>query len=295
MFQPARHALAQTLTGGTYLLFLLVALMANQRLVWLACLGAIAILSTFAWLAKLRRCRAITDTPTSRIGSAAQGYAELLGVCKPLPDIPLLSPARHLPCVWYRFKTYQRRGNKWMLADRGESDLEFLLDDGSGLCMLRPYEAQVLSDRTDTYTEGDIRHVEETLLAGERVYALGYFTSQDGHRAQADAHATLDRVLSEWKDDQEALHARFDRDRDGRIDGVEWSAAVDEAHRETSRRLAEAQCAPVIHSLDRHTDGKPCLITNFDPERLARRYRYWAWGHAAVALAAAAGLAFVPV
>lgn len=58
--------------------------------------------------------------------------------------------------------------------------------------------------------------------------------------------------------------------------------------------MTEAERAPATRSLDRPMDGKPCLITNFDPERLARCYRHWAWGHAAVALAAAVGLAFVP-
>lgn len=51
-----------------------------------------ALISVFAWQAATRRHRAMNNTPTSRIGSAAQGYVELLGESRPAPAQPLIDP-----------------------------------------------------------------------------------------------------------------------------------------------------------------------------------------------------------
>ncbi len=156
MFSELWRGLPQYLTPAGYLLLLIPAFQLNDRVVWLVCLGLISASSALAWLANLRRYRAIADTPTSRIGTAAQGFVELSGVGKPLPGMSIVSPARQLPCLWYRYKAYELRNSEWAQIDSGESDAEFLLDDGSGLCLMRPYDAEVVSDRKDTYRQGDI-------------------------------------------------------------------------------------------------------------------------------------------
>lgn len=263
------------------------------RVGWLLCLGAIALIGVHAWLRSLRHTRAILDTPTSRIASAAQGFVEIAGVGRPLPGMEVRSPARHLPCLWYRYRRYARRDTKWFLEDSGESEAEFLIDDGSGLCMLRPYDAEVVSDRVDTYIENDVRHVEETLLAGESIHALGRFVSRGGH-VEFDARRELDQVLTEWKADQATLGDRFDSDGDGKLDSVEWSTALTAAQREVEDRRAEARGTPAMHSLEKPRDGRPYLIANCATEGVARRFRYWAWAYAATALTALVGLAFVP-
>lgn len=294
MFSELRRGLAQYLASVGHLLLLVLAVYLDSRVGWLVCLGLIASLSVIAWLANLRRYRAIADTPTSRIGSAAQGFVELSGIGKALPGLGIVSPARQLPCLWYRYKAYEYRNNDWVEIERGESDSEFLLDDGSGLCLLRPYAAEMVTDRKDSYRQGDIKYVEETLLAGERLYALGGFVSRGGSRNQDDPRAQLDEVLTEWKQDGAELRRRFDLDGSGEIEASEWRLALNAAEREAAQRHQEIRAQPAIHSLDAPGHGKPYLIANFQPERLARRYRYWAWGHAAVALAALGALAYVP-
>lgn len=294
MFSELRRGLAQYLASVGHLLLLVLAIYLESRVGWLICLGLIAAISGIAWLANLRRYRAIADTPTSRIGSAAQGFVELSGVGKALPGLSIVSPARQLPCLWYRFKAYEYRNNDWVEIESGESDSEFLLDDGSGLCLLRPYAAEMVTDRKDSYRQGDIKYVEETLLAGEKLYALGGFVSRGGSRNHDDHRAQLDEVLTEWKQDGADLRRRFDLDDSGEIEPSEWRLALDAAEEEAARRIQESRAQPAVHSLDAPGHGKPYLIANFQPERLARRYRYWAWGHAAMALAALAALGYVP-
>lgn len=294
MLPAIRRRLAQYLTSAGHLLLLLIAFEIHDRAAWLVSLSLIAGISAIAWLANLRRYRAIADTPTSRIGSAAQGFVELSGIGKPLPDTTVLSPARHLPCLWYRYKAYERRGDDWTLVESGESDAEFLLDDGSGLCLLRPCDAEVTSDRKDTYTQDGIRHEEEVLLPGERLYALGEFVSRGGAREQFDSRGELDRLLTEWKQDADDLKRRFDLDGSGAIEPAEWSLALSAARREVDKRRREALASPALHGLDKPGHGRPYLIANFMPERLAGHYRFWAWAHAAMMLAASLGLGFVP-
>lgn len=279
------------LSSGGYLALLLVALRINTRPAWLACLAATLAVSLVTWLINLRRLRAITDTPTARVASAAQGYVELVGSGRPLPDTEVLSPAHHLPCLWYRYRRYETRNDKWVETDAGESDAAFYLDDGSGRCLLNPADAEILSDRTETFREGDIRIEEELLLAGDRLYALGDFVSLDGGHARLDERAALNDLLDDWKADQDDLRRRFDLDKDGRIDEREWALARLAARREVARQGHEADNQPVSHVLRRPADGRPCLIASQPPDELADRYRWRTRLHAAVLIASLGGVA----
>lgn len=57
----------------------------------------LAVIGLIAWTSTFRRRRAITDTPTSRIASAAQGYVELSGQGRALDDPPLYAPLTQAP------------------------------------------------------------------------------------------------------------------------------------------------------------------------------------------------------
>ena len=74
---------------------------------------------------------------TSKVASAAQGYVELIGSGRPLAGAPLISPVSQLPCLWYRYKIERKTSdNKWVLEDKGESDASFILEDGTGECVV---------------------------------------------------------------------------------------------------------------------------------------------------------------
>lgn len=260
---------------------------------WLAGLGLGTLIGGYAWLANLRHYRAIVDTPTSRVASAAQGFVELAGVARPLPGAGLLSPARQLPCVWYRYRVFESRNGDWQLVDSGESEAEFLLDDGTGVCLLRPYDAEVLSDREDTYLQNGVKHVEETLLAGEAIHALGRFVSLGGAGDGFDERQELHQVLNEWKSDQAELGRRFDVDGNGAIDASEWSLAVDAARAEVGRLRAESEARPRRHALEKPARAGLYVIANHPADALARRYRLWAWGHAGLALVALGAMPYL--
>ena len=79
MLVTLRREYVQLITSGGQLLLLLVGFHLASRTGWFWCLGGMALISLPAWYSALYRLRAISGTATSRIGSAAQGYVELIG------------------------------------------------------------------------------------------------------------------------------------------------------------------------------------------------------------------------
>lgn len=291
MLAGARRHWRDWLSGGGYLMLLFLGLQLATPAAWAAVLAATLALGTLAWQASLRRLRAVADTPTSRIASAAQGYVELIGTGQPLAASPVYSPTHRLPCLWYRYRAFTRHDNSWRQTELSESRATFLLDDGSGECLIDPEHAEVLATRKETYTQGDHKVEEELLLAGDRLYVLGDFSSHGGGHVRFDERRALGDLLAEWKEDQEDLHRRFDLDRDGRIDDTEWQLARQAARREMESLRRERLSQPATHQIGPPGHGRPYLISAFPPERLAGRYRWRTWLHGAAAGASLIGLA----
>ncbi len=265
----------QTLPLFLQAMLLGMALSVESAQVWLVVFVAAALINLWAWIVALGWQRAIADTPTSRVASAAQGFVELVGVGQPLADTQLLSPITQLPCLWYRYTVERRENGEWRQTEQGESDLPFSLDDGSGHCEIDPAGAQILTTHDETRTQGDERHTEYVLLKGDRLYALGDFVSFNGAQTVLNSRLDVGDLLAEWKADQADLHRRFDLDRDDAIDEQEWLAARQAAELEVERRHREIRKQPTQHRLQKPGSRKPYLIANYPPEKLGRRYAWF--------------------
>ncbi len=267
----SRHA---AIALGQFLL-LVVGVKVARHEVWPGVLAGIAVLALLAWVVALRRRRAITGTPTSRIASAAQGYVELHGRGRPMDVNPLHSPLSQRPCLWYRYQVeHKTANNKWEIVEQAQSDSSFVLDDGSGRCLVDPEGAEIVTRHRRSWTDGDYRYVEWTLLQQDEIYVLGNFLTR--HPGQGlDAGADVRDLLKEWKDDRVRLLKRFDLNRDGELDEREWALARRLARGEVEKRHRELRQQPELHVVT----GAPSslyLISNHDPEKLARRYLWLA-------------------
>ncbi len=278
------------LSGGGYLILVPAGFFSDSPTIRLACLVAALLSALAAWLLALRRLRAIRDTPTSRIASAAQGYVELMGKGRPLPGREVLSPAHRLPCLWYRYRRFKLSDGKWRQIESGASDSPFILDDSAGRCQIDPAGAEILTDRQERYRDGDYQLEEELLLIDAPIYALGEFGSQ----RLFDQRAELGNVLEDWKQDRDSLHRRFDLDGNDEIDRQEWQLAQTAAQREVAARQEAALEAPASHLLTRPRSGRPFLIASFPPRQLAGRYRLRVWLHFGFTLTALLALALMP-
>lgn len=261
---------------------------ATARAVLLAMLLASGL---YGWLRSIQHARLIDDTPTARIASAAQGYGELRGQGRPLGGTPLLSPVNGLPVLWYRVSHYQKQGDAWEHVSTTTSDASFLLDDGSGVCAVDPEGAEMLVQRRDVYEDEHIRNEQWSLIERDPIYVIGDFATLGSISPEFDTAAQVRELLAHWKEDRQALLARFDLDGDGQIDVREWELARAQARREVLKARQGVLDAPEAHVMRRPQDRRLYLISDLDPRRIARRYRLWSGFHLLLFLGAAAALA----
>jgi hypothetical protein len=280
MRQYLRNRYANLITSCGHLLILLVALHINDPQAWVAAFALIALISFFAWASTFRRSRAIADTPTSKIGSAAQGYVEILGRASNAPES--LAPAKmgSLPCVWFRCITYRRTSdNKWQEIGRETSDSVFEISDETGRCMIDPDDAEVLTTHRRTWYEGQYKHVEEQLFPGDNIYVLGEFSTIGGANGALDLNADMSVLLEQWKKDRPTLLKRFDLDGNGEVDLKEWQLARNAARREIEKQHRELRLHTGVHVMRNPAGGQLYLLSNLSPHQLKLRYALWSWFH----------------
>jgi hypothetical protein len=284
MVVQLRRQYAALLTSGTQLALLAIGLQIDAPAGWAFVLAAIAAISFIAWIGAYRRWRAIADTPTSQVASAAQGYAELSGRAENHAGLRTLAYISKLPCCWYRYRIERRKADKkgWTTIDGGESTDSFLLRDETGACTVDPEGAEVLPATRNTWTEGDRRYTEWLVSEGDPLYALGDFATLGGAGVSIDRNEDVGTLLAEWKRDRPQLLARFDLDRDGELSFKEWELARAQAKREIDRIHAELRAAPGVDCMRKPADGRLYLLSNLDPEKLTRKYYGWAWVHLAI-------------
>ncbi|MBI1174667.1 MAG: hypothetical protein GC139_05290 [Sideroxydans sp.] len=280
MLRTLRREYAHLVTSGAQLLLLIVGLKLESRVGWVWVLGIMTAISLFAWLSALRRLRLVRDTPTSRIASAAQGYAELIGRGKQFNDPPLLGKLSLLPCLWYRYKIERKDSkNEWRTEESGESAAPFMLEDDSGRCIVNPDGAEILTMHKDTWQRGTYRYTEWKLLDIDTIYAIGQFRTFGGSSTETTTKQEMNAVLAEWKQDMPSLHQRFDLNNDGQLDMQEWMLARQAARREAKKRVSEAHVQPDTHYLLQPHDQRLFLISNLPQNKLERRYWFWTWAH----------------
>ncbi len=232
---------------------------------WLLLLGVAAAAVYSFWYAfkAWRENRVVADTPTSRVRSAAQGYVELTGHGVMPPHKETIAPLTGKPCTWWRYKIEERRSSGrsrgWTKVDGGTSEEPFVLDDGTGQCLIDPRGAEVFPVSKDVWygsTEwpevripdgtglfgkladvllsgGHYRYTEYRLQPNETVCALGSYRSIGGVGVD-DPEVAVAALLHDWKQDQKTLLARFDRNHDGVLDAGEWDQARAAAHNRSS-------------------------------------------------------------
>jgi hypothetical protein len=293
MMARLRRYRTQLFTGGGQLLLLLVGLRFSSHRMWVLCLAGIIALSFYGWVATVRRWRAIGDTPTSRVSSAAQGYVELAGTARHRSGEPLAALHSGFDCCWYRYLVEKKQGSKWRHHDEGESTATFVLQDATGRAEVDPDGAEVVTKRRKTWIADGFRYTEWLILDGDPLYVLGEFGTRRPLPTARDAHAETGRTLAEWKADRPGLLGRFDLDGSGAIDDAEWQLARAEARRQVARAHEAIRAAPATDVVRRPSDGKLFLVASIDTARLHRSYAAWAWMNLAALLVAGGAIAWV--
>jgi hypothetical protein len=281
------------LTSGINLFLIAVGWHLESRAGWLLAFSLVAATSLIAWMGNLRRHRMISDTPSSRVTSAPQGYVEFEGNAVQYQGEQLTSRINGIPCVWLRYHVEQRTNdNQWESVERGVSDATFLLDDGSGQCVIDPEHAEVVTSHKQVKDHDGYRTTEYLLLPHDPLYAIGEHTTLGGANTDLNLKQDINDLLAEWKRDKPTLLKRFDLNGNGHIDMREWELARHQAQREVEQQHRETRLRDGVHILRQPQDGRLYLISNLSPQQLARKYLIWAWVHLALVFAAGAGAAY---
>ena len=288
-----RHDYVNLALGGGNLALLLLGLQLKSAGGWQISLALVGLTSFWAWHANLKRYRTVADTPTSRIASAPQGYVELVGRGQQPPGETIVSPVNGLPCLWYRYRIERKNGDRWEHVESGVSHDTFGISDGSGLALIDPDGAEILTSRKQVSRVGDIRKTEWTLIEGETLYVIGEHVTLGGPNAVLDKKADLSSLLADWKHDKATLLARFDANRDGEISLEEWERARKAASDEVDRAHLEIRLKDGVHLVRKPAHGRPFLVANREVTALVRHFRLWSWAHLTLVLSAAVGLTLI--
>ncbi len=260
------------------------------------------LISLYGVVRNWKRLRLVEDTPTAKLRSAHQGYIELEGKGLFVDDQPIYAPLSNHPCLWYRSQIEQqetftengRTQTRWHMVYKNISDHRFKLTDGASSCYVDPNGAEVNGNeklvwygntewptRTQILESQSIvramtnnyRYSEWLILPGQPLYVLGQFTTWSA-TAQQSARDVMISLLNDWKQDQQALKDRFDANKDGTIDQIEWEVARREA--QSAARQAHDQLAlePDTHIMTKPDNSEqPFIISVYPQAVLVRKYR----------------------
>ncbi len=289
MFGTTRSHQPGLLSGTFHFIIIAFALQADSAKAWPYALLAMSVVSFCAWVANYRRYRQISDLPTAKVASAAQGYNEFFGHANLLPGKPIASRLSQRTCCWYSYEVEEKTSDdKWKTIDSGTSVEQFLLVDDTGECVVSPEDAEVLTKEDKTWVEGSYRYNECLLLPGEVLYAIGEFSTTAAGISARDERDDTGVLLSEWKQDRKSLLERFDLNKDGVVDLKEWELARLQAQREVRKRNAEttSRSADGTSILRKPPDGRLFLLADEMPDKLGARYRFWSWAHLVIFIGA---------
>jgi hypothetical protein len=278
------------LSGAFHFVIIALAFQADSAEVWPYALLAMSMVSFCAWVANYRRYRQISDLPTSKVASAAQGYVELFGRSDLLLGKAVTSRLSSTTCCWYSYEIEEKDSNdKWRTVDSGSSVEHFLLVDDTGECVISPDGAEVLTNDGKSWEQNDRRYSECLLLPKGVLYAIGEFSTSTANAVAAgDERADVGSLLAEWKTNRKSLLERFDLNQDGKIDMKEWELARLQAQREVRQRQGEIQArsSEGTNILRKPPDGRLFLLANEMPDKLGARYRFWSWVHLVIFIGA---------
>ena len=257
----------------------------------------------------LHRYRLITDTPTAMIRSAPQGYVEIIGHVIGGEAGLLEAPLSGRPCVWYRFRVDRQNSsgkNRWSHESRGTSEEWFQIDDGTGVCLIDPANAEIdavqhrvwygntphpkLKNDASTHsgsfltrpislgsgipTGSRYRYTETLILEHERVYALGTFRTVGGGRDVDNLDQLQATIVRDWKTNYPDLIERFGTPGASLLSDIEWQKVRTAARQEAQKQRKASLELPDMHTLaNPGVPGHPLLISTQDERKLVKRFR----------------------
>ncbi len=233
------------------------------------------------------------DTPRSKVVSAAQGFVELQGSCEFYGNRETQGFLSGPPCVWHRYFIIKlgiglRKNN---IAGRGglfplqigASEIPFVIRDETGVCIVNPKGAKVISSSQRSWAEFGKYFSSKYIAHGAKMYVIGELRADGCAITSYNENAEVGSLLTTWKKDQTWLLEEFDVDQNGELDPEEWQSAVKRA-KALARDLYEQKGVERIENVIRKPgNGLPMLISDRHPDVLANKFARLGYFNVAVA------------
>ncbi len=245
-----------------------------------------------------RRYRFVSDTATSRIASAPQGYVELKGLGELMPGTPILSPFSGRRCLWYQCiverKKRHGKNSVWVEESNDVSDHLFHLEDETGVCVINPEGAHTVPSETNIWYGssldarqqakikagrfsryigfGRYRFTEKLITVADSLYVIGWFETVRHIVSQEVLSNQVEALISQWKLQPARYLRSFDIDGDGKIKSSEWKLI----RRHAEQQVRKRNPTQVNHTLSKpqHT-GQPYIISAQSEAQLLKRKRWF--------------------
>ena len=180
---------------------------------------------------------------------------------------------------------YDSNGN-YLLYDNNSGD------DGSGMALIDPEGAEILTPRKQVIVRGQYRHIEWNLIEGETLYVLGEHAMLGGAHAMLDFRRDVSDLLSDWKRDRKSLLERFDANFKALDKSSDIAAGLDKFHQQaldilrsdrTKKAFDLSKEPDWVHKLYGTKPGKEafsnnCLLARRLAERGVRFIQLFDWG-----------------
>ena len=211
----------------------------------------------------------ILDTPRSKIGSAAQGFVELQGKCEFYGDRVTQGFMHGPPCVWHRYSVGCAENET---SQSGQSDLPFVIRDETGVCVVNPDGAKIISSGRRSWSHGGKYYRTHYIRHGAQLYVFGEMRANGCSVTSYNERSELASVLRTWKQDQPWLLEEFDADKNGEIDPDEWDNARARAEKIARDKFEVKRVDRVENSIRKPSNGLPMLISDQHPDTLAKKF-----------------------
>jgi len=164
------------------------------------------------------------------------------------------------------------------VKERETSEWSFMMNDGSGECVVDPAGAKLVSERVKKWRAGDFHYTERLILPGDPLFVLGEFATSGSTVSEHDVEFQVGQLIGAWKKDMPALLKRFDLDGDGCFSEQEWELVRRQARRDVEAELARNPPQPQ-NIVAKPRDERPFIISAKSRQRLERGLTLWAWIH----------------
>lgn len=241
-----------------------------------------------------QRFRYISDTATSRIASAAQGFTELKGLGELIPGPEINSPFSQRKCLWYQCIVERRKQiNKhstWVEESNTISDNLFNIQDESGSCIVIPDGAHVIPTLTQVWYGshntgkhryiktrfnfqryigiGRYRFTEKMIMVADPLYIIGSFKSLRKTINNETLKSQAEELVKTWKMNPQRYLTEFDLDKNGKIQQGEWKIIRQHAEHEVLKRHQPS----VHHTIQKPEESNhPFVISSIPEQEIIRK------------------------